>query len=157
MQYRPRQLYEKIGNKYVTAHDPYATEGLENGTWLVVVKPGSKSMRTLLRPKISELEAALNYLHEGLIDAIREASEMRPSSVFLSKKEQKAWKAFNKIMGEDKVRYFAEFASYDEIARKGCEYVKNIMLENKCNINKIKKKYGIKIKKTISAIMDLEV
>jgi len=150
------QLYVRKNNRYLPYNDPYALEGLTTGAWLIIVTKGCKSIKTTLKPKLAELDAALEYLHEGLCKAMYKANEMRPRSIVMSKKEQKAWKAFDKIMGKDKPNGF-EFASNSEIADKGCEYLRNIMLENKCDIKKIEKKYKIKPRKIINAISDLQL
>jgi hypothetical protein len=137
------QYYIKRGKKYYPVNDPKAYDGLDKGAWYVVVKNGCTSIRTAIEPKFKELDAALHYLHEGLVDAISDASKIRPTSVKLSEKEIKAWDAFEKIMGgkDNLPRYFAQYASYDEIARKGCEYLRKIMMENKMDIEQIKMKF----------------
>jgi len=135
------QYYVKKGKRYRPVNDPIAYEGLGKGAWLVVVEKGSTSIRRQLDTKLVDLDAALYYLREGLTKAIAKKSEMRPRSTPLSDKEKKAWKAFEKVMKGEKNSYFAEFASYNDIAEAGCEYIKKIMLENNCNVKKIKKKY----------------
>jgi len=151
------QYYVKKGKRYVPVNDPHAYEGLGKGIYLVSVRPGCTTIRTMLNPKFAELDAALDCLQEGLTKAIAKQSEMRPSSIPLTVREQKAWKAFDKIMGGQKVRYFATFASYSEIAESGATYVKKIMLENNCNVDKIKRKYGKKLRKLKNSIMELEI
>lgn len=151
------QYYVKKGKRYVPVNDPHAYEGLGKGIYLVAVRPGSTSIRTLLNPKFAELDAALDCLQEGLTKAIAKQSEMRPSSIPLTAREKKAWKAFDKIMGGEKTRLFAEFASYNEIAASGAAYIRKIMLENNCNIDKIKRKYGKKLRKLKNSIMELEI
>jgi len=147
------QLYTKKNGRYVAVNDPHAYDGLGRGTWLVVVKENGLSARNFVNPKIIELEAALHYLREGLCDAMYKASEMRPSSTVMSKNEKKAWKAFKKIVGKDMPRYF-QYDSIQSVVDKGCEYVKDVMAKNNCDVEEIKEKY--EVKKNINSIFGLE-
>ena len=151
-----QQYYIKKGNKYVPVNDLLAYDGLGKGSWLVVVKNGSTSIRTQLSPKLSELDAALRYLEDGLVTAIVKAGEMRPKKIKISEKEQKAWKAYKKIVGEDMPNYF-QFSSAQEISEKACNYIKKIMVENDMNIEKIKEKHEIKRKEIVNGIFNLEI
>ena len=150
-----RQLYEKVGKKFVPVNDPYAYDGLGKGSWLVIVKPGSKSIRTAIRPSFVELEASLRYLEDGLCEAMRKAGEMRSKTAQISLKEQKAWKVFMKTMEKDMPTLF-EYASYSEIAEAGCEYIRKIMTENNMDAKAIEKKYPLKIRST-NPILELEI
>jgi hypothetical protein len=84
---------------------------------------------------------------------IQKAGNMRPTSIKLSKKEQRAWKAFNKIVGKDKPNYF-QFASTHEMVNTAISKFRKIIIENNMDIKKIKKKYSIK-KVKIKNAMDL--
>ena len=149
------QYYIKRGKKYYPVNDPGAYDGLSKGAWLVTVNKGCTSIRTAIDIKNIKLEAALKYLEDELCNAISEASKMRPSSYPISDKERKAWKAFEKIMGKDMPKY-CEYPSNQEIANKGCQYLKKIMLENNCDIDTIKEKYEVK-KISRNSISDLEI
>lgn len=148
------QYYTKKNGKYIPAHDPIILDGLPNGSWLVVVEKGCTSCKRYIRPMLPELDAALHYLQEGLCKAMHKVSELRPHSTKMSKKERRAWDAYEKIMGKDMPSYFY-YPSLNEIAEKGCEYLKQIMLENNLDKDKIKEKY--EVKKVIDTILDLEV
>ena len=150
------QYYIKRGKKYIPFHDPYAYEGLSKGAWLVIVEESGKSIRTVINPKFIELDTALRYLEDGLCSAISAASKMRPNVTVMSKKEQRAWDAYRKIMGKDIPRYFS-FPSNHEIAEKGCDYIRKIMLDNNVDMAKIKEKYGVKKKEVKNSILGLEV
>lgn len=154
--YAKEQYYIKRGKKYFRVNDPGAYDGLGKGSWLVIVNDGCTSIRSVVNPKFIELDAALKYLEESLCDAMSKASEMRPMSIPISEKEQKAWKAFRTIVGKDMPRYF-EYKSLSEIANKGCEYIKKIMLENNMDLDKIKKKYEIKKKEVKNSIFGLGI
>ena len=149
------KFYIKRGSKYIPYNDPYAYDGLHNGTWLVVIDKGV-SCRSLIKPKCMELEAALHFLQEGLCRALSEKSKMRPKQVKMSKKEQKAWKIFEKTMGKDMPQYF-EYASFSEIADAGCDYLRKVILENKFDIVKISEKMQNVDIDSVNPIRDLEV
>lgn len=121
-------FYVKKGRRYIQVNDTYALDGLQMGTWLVVVKAGCTSCRPIDKPEYAKLDFALHELKEVMVKAMLEAAKLRPSVTKLSKKEQKAWKAYEEIMGKDKPSYF-HFASMEEIAREGCEAIKKIMIE----------------------------
>lgn len=140
------QFYVKRGKKYYPVNDPFAYDGLGEGAWLVTVDRGCQTIRTVLSPKFIELEAALRYLEDGLCNAMSEASKMRPRETPISEKEKKAWKVYEKTMGDDMPRYFCH-ASFWEVARKGCEYLKKIMEQYNCNVEKIKKDFEPKMTK----------
>jgi len=150
------KFYIKRGKKYIVYNDPYAYEGLSRGTWLVVVKEGGVSCRTLIKPKCMELEAALHFLHEGLCDAMHEESKMKPQSVLMSKKERKAWKAFEKTMGKDMPSAFM-YPSFSAIADNGCKYLRKVILDNGFDIKKISEKTQNIDTESINPIKDLEV
>lgn len=155
----PEQYYIKKDGKYIPSNDPYALDGLEEGSWMVVVKKNSTSIKSIKKPiksKLIELDSALHYLSEGLIESMHEASKMRPRATLLSKKEQKAWEAYKKIMGKDMPTYFY-YDSLHDIADRGCKYLRKVILENNCDVNKIKEKYEIKKREVNNSIEELEV
>ena len=155
LQFR-EQYYIKRGKRYFPVNDPGAYAGLGQGAWMVIVDKGCTSIRTAVNPKFIELDASLQYLEEGLCRAIAKASEMRPRSEPIGEKEQKAWKAFRTIMGEDIPRYF-QYASFSEISQKGCDYIRKIMLENNMDVVKIKEKYEIVKKECTNPILGLDI
>jgi len=123
-------------------------EELSKGTWLVVVEEGHTSA-TQIEPDFPELDAALYHVKEGMLKAMHEKSKMRPSSIPWSKKEIKAWDAYQKIMGKDMPTYF-QFPSLHDIAKAGCEVIRE-------KAKKEKKKYRNKPNKKVNPIMDLEI
>ena len=84
------QYYKKVNGEYIPANDSYALDGLEEGCWMVIVKPGSKSIRSLIRPEFKNLIAALRYLEDGLVSEMSKKSQMRPYATPMSPKEIKA-------------------------------------------------------------------
>jgi len=109
------EVYKKENGKFVPVNDPYAYDGLSEGAWLVIVEPGSKSIRKAVHPSFLKLEASLRYLEDGLCKAMSKAGELRPRTTRISEKEARAWKTFHDIMGDDMPTLF-EYASYSEIA-----------------------------------------
>jgi hypothetical protein len=148
------QYYIKKNGKYVPSNDPYALDGLGIGSWMVVVHKNGLSARSLIKPKLLEIEAAIFYLKEILREELSKASRMRPASAVMSKKEQKAWKAYRKIVGKDMPSYFQYDSIYD-VVEKACEKFSDIIIENKCNIDDIKDKY--EVKKHINSTSGMEV
>jgi len=100
-----------------------------DGAWLVI-KIGNSTSRRPIKPCFEELDAALNFLLEGMTKAMSKKSKLRPRSVRMSKKEIRAWKAYDKIMGKDKPQYF-EYASLYEIAEAGRDYVRKKIVAKK--------------------------
>ena len=148
------KFYKKKNGKYVPVNDPYALDGLTNGTWLVSINGGNTRMRTLLNPKYAELDAALDTLSEELTSELMKQSKMRSLSVKISEKERKAWDAFEKVMGKD-VPTYVGYKSMHDIARNSCDKIKKIIIENKYDVKKIKEKYNgrkIKVKNAISTL-----
>ena len=139
------QFYIKKNGKYVKYNDTHAYEGLGPGAWLVVVNEGCTSIRSVIDPKLIELDAALYYLREGLCVALSEASKMKPQSTPLTEKEKKAWAQYEKIMGDDMPKMFS-MSSFDEISHAGTEYVKKELLKHKMDVNGIKKEHNDKKK-----------
>jgi hypothetical protein len=95
-----QQLYKKVGKKYVQVNDPWASDGLREGWWLVGVRPGSTSIRQAVHPDKVALQAAALDLEEKLIDIIRKASEAKPSKRSLSPAEKRDWDRLIKDHGD---------------------------------------------------------
>ena len=94
-----RRLYKKVGKKFVPCTDPWATDGLREGWWLVGVKANSTSIRHAVYPARAELQAAAQEMEDNLIDIIRKATEGRPSKTWLTPAEKKDWDAMMKKHG----------------------------------------------------------
>jgi len=117
------KLYKKIYNDkgeecgYEQVNDPYALDGLSKGCWLVKVEPGSTSIRTCVEPSNASVDFAFWMMSDKLASIISDASEARAKSKGLTAREQKALKAFYKVMGEEKILYF-EYPAIQDIADK---------------------------------------
>jgi len=122
------QYYLKEGKRFIPANDPHALDGLNNGMWLVEVKEGSTACTTLKDAEYAKLDAALYEFKEALLSAMSKESQLKPKATKLSKKEQRAWKAYEDIMGKDMPQYFY-YSSLDAIAKAGCEVIRKRMIE----------------------------
>lgn len=104
---RPDEIYYvRRGRKYVQVNDPNAYMGLTEGAWMVIVRPGSTSIRWSIDPDHDAVDAALRDLEDVLCDALREAGKIRPMNQPISLKERKAWDVFTKTMGKDMPTFF---------------------------------------------------
>ena len=109
--------YQKIGKRYHAVSDLNAFDGLSNGNWLVVVDSGRNSARKCIEPDNAALEAAFCVAEEKLVKIISKACEARPKSTPLTPREQRAIKAYYKIMGKEKILMF-EYQSMYDMARE---------------------------------------
>lgn len=111
--------------------DPSAYEGLPEGAWLVIVKPGSTTARHLLKPAFADVEAALEVFADDAMKVMHKAGELRRSRIVtMSAKERKAWAAFKKTMGADMPTSF-EYASLQEIVRAGCDAIRDKVINHR--------------------------
>ena len=104
-------------------------ENLAKGHWLIRVAEGTKSYIPYhLDPKYADVEAALKELHQGIVDHLHKINEARPKTRPLTKKEQKAMKAYYDIMGKEKTLMF-ECISYYEFADRMVDYIREKKFE----------------------------
>ncbi len=67
-----RTLYEKRGRRYVPVAEMDAFGGMTEGTYLVVVRPGSGlSALRVVEPASAEVEAALHTARGAMVEAMR--------------------------------------------------------------------------------------
>lgn len=100
-------LYQKVGKRYHPVRDSHAYDGLGNGSWLVVVDEGCTSIRQSLTPDTAAVEVAFKITEERLVRILAKASEARFSEkIEMTPREQKAVKAYQKAIGEEKTLYF---------------------------------------------------
>jgi hypothetical protein len=122
-------LYRKVGRKYVPVSDTEAWEGLDNGTWLVMIEQGRRTARALLdtRKYSANLLAVLANLEDHLGTAIVEASRAEQPRQ-LTKLEQRAWRAWVDVLGEERPIMIPQPSAMD-IARRTIEALKNAIAE----------------------------
>lgn len=96
-------FYEKVGRRYkpVYQHDDSLMSAMPKGAHLVVVQPGLKTVKFNVSPSYASVVAAIMLHRSELVDILRNASEARPSSRPLSKREQKALAAWYAVAGKD--------------------------------------------------------
>lgn len=120
------QLYKKIGRRYQPVNDPGVLDGLEEGTWIVQVKPGSKSIKYLVEKDFTKVDSALLEFQDVLVDAIYQESTLRPLNIKLSDKEKKGWESYKKIVGDSARTMFGYQSCYD-IAAKAIQKFKSLV------------------------------
>lgn len=124
---KTQQLYKRKGNRYVPANDPYAHDGLREGSWFVKVSPGSVTIRAAIYPDHMEIQAALHDLEEQLVKLIGDAARARPWKAQLTPEEKKAWDRLMKVGGES--FNTLSYDSYQGIADTICGKVKERLVE----------------------------
>jgi hypothetical protein len=94
-------LYAKRGHRYYPVHDTEAFNGLPNGSWLVVVRNGCRSIRRAVDDEAAlERLAASVHLADRIAIAIVEHSRSEPAKRPLTAREKRAFKAWQDVMGE---------------------------------------------------------
>jgi hypothetical protein len=114
-------LYEKIGRRYHPVRDTAAYDGCGKGYWLVSVDKGCTSVRQCVNPDYAGFLAAASIAHDAMVDAARKASESVPRKRPLTPREQKAFAAYQEIMGEDSM--WLQSGSAWDIAQAGIDAV----------------------------------
>jgi len=95
--------YEKIGRRYmpVAEYDNDLLDSFPKGAHLVLCYPGGSSRRFNVEPNHAAMIAAGRVAEDGMCDAIRRASEMRPQRTPLTPGQLKAWQKLAKEFGDD--------------------------------------------------------
>ena len=123
-------LYEKVGRKYKAVHDTAAIDGLGNGSWLVTVQDGLTKVR---RPVDDEaglklLAANARFVSEWMTKALMESSAWKEGrGEKLSVLEQKAWKAYKAVAGQDCMVWMTKPSAADiadAVCKKIVEHIK---------------------------------
>ncbi len=113
--YHSYTLYEKVGKKYVAVEEHLNyIDYLREGDYLVRVRPGSRSLTIRQYPQHSVTkELCAIEKSEAIGNVVKEYLAMRPTQRKVTKKQQKAWKDFEKAMGND--RWLIKYASLGEL------------------------------------------
>lgn len=91
---------------------------LNEGTYLVIKRPGSTCVHYAIDPAFAPMIAAGKYAEDAIVSAIFDASELRVrKSEPLTPEQHKAWLAFRASLGDDTVAL--ERCSYSESAQAG--------------------------------------
>jgi hypothetical protein len=95
--------YEKIGRRYmpVAEYDNDLLDSFPKGAHLVLVYPGGQSRRFNVEPNHAAMIAAGRVAEDGMCDAIRRASEMRPQRTPITEGQRRAWRKLAREFGDD--------------------------------------------------------
>ena len=95
--------YEKIGRRYrpVAEYDSDLLDSFHKGSHLVLVYPGGQSRRFNVEPNHAAMIAAGRVAEDGMCDAIRRASEMRPQRTPITEGQRRAWRKLAREFGDD--------------------------------------------------------
>ena len=95
--------YEKKGRRYVpvSEYDSEYLDSFSKGTHIVMCYPGGQSRRYNIDPNYAAMIAAGRLAEDGICEAIRKASEMRPQRTPLTPGQKKAWEKLAKEFGDD--------------------------------------------------------
>jgi len=95
--------YEKIGRRYmpVAEYDNDLLDSFTKGAHLVLCYPGGSSRRFNVEPNHAALIAAGRVAEDGMCDAIRRASEMRPQRTPITEGQRRAWRRLAREFGDD--------------------------------------------------------
>jgi hypothetical protein len=118
-------LYYKQGRRYIPCHDTAAHDGLHDGKWLVIVERGCRTTRALLdtRQHSINLAAVLSEFEDQLAAVIMEASRGEVTRK-LTRREQRAWRAWAEVLGEDACITITRPSAVD-IAHRAIEAIKD--------------------------------
>ena len=95
--------YEKCGRRYrpVLENDNEFHAAMPQGNHLIMCYPGGRSTRYNVDPALAPMIAAGRVAEDRMCDAMRKASEMRPSRTPITPGQQRAWKKLAKEFGDE--------------------------------------------------------
>lgn len=96
-----KQLYKKVGKKYVPVSMYDELESLPEGWWLVKVTPGCRSMKACMYPDNAELEAAMKDAQDKIVDILNKATQARPRVKPITPEFKRAWERMVKKFGSE--------------------------------------------------------
>ena len=95
-------LYEKRGKRYIPVADDRTWDNWPHGFHIVYTPDsGGRSIRFRIDPDKASYYAAIREKEDALCDEILECFKMRPAKNELTPAQIKAWRAFEKAMGND--------------------------------------------------------
>ena len=114
-----KTYYEKRGRRYVpVAENDYDMfDALPKGSHLVMCYPGGQSKRYIINPAYAPMIAAGRVAEFAMTDALRKASEVRPTHAPITQEQKDAWEHLIKVFGED-ARSLSRASAHD-IAEAG--------------------------------------
>jgi hypothetical protein len=110
-------FYEKVGRRYkpVYEYDQVLMDAMPKGAHLVCVYPGGRSTRYSINIAYAPMIAAGRVAEDKISEVIRKATDLRPRTKPITKKQKEAWENLVKEFGED--ARMLEWPS----AREACE------------------------------------
>ena len=95
--------YEKKGRRDVpvSEYDSEYLDSFSKGTHIVMCYPGGQSRRYNIDPNYAAMIAAGRLAEDGICEAMRKASEMRPQRTPLTPGQIKAWQKLAKEFGDE--------------------------------------------------------
>lgn len=95
--------YVKRGRRYVPVaqYDDGLLSALPEGSHLVTVTPGCRSIVCRIDPAGAAVEAVLEMHKNELCRVLLKASEVRPRRAALTKAQAEAWRKLQEAFGED--------------------------------------------------------
>lgn len=96
-------FYKKQGRRYVPVYEynQELMDAMPKGHHLVSVYPGGRSGRYNIDPAYAPLIAAGRIAEDIISEAIRNASDLRPSRAMLTEGQLTAWRKLAEEFGED--------------------------------------------------------
>ena len=98
-----KTFYEKVGRRYkpVSEYDHDLIDSFPKGSHLVQCYPGGKLTRFNIDPAYAPMIAAGRVAEDAIADALRAASDLRPSRKELTESQRAAWKKLSEELGEE--------------------------------------------------------
>lgn len=94
--------YKKRGRRYVPVaeYDSYVIDSFPAGTHLVQCYPGGQLRKFNIDPAYAPMIAAGRVAEEAICDALRQASDLRPTKTELTPGQLAAWQQLKKELGD---------------------------------------------------------
>jgi hypothetical protein len=106
--------YEKIGKRYVPVRvfDSNFTESYPPGDHLIHCSLVGKSYIYNIDPDFAGLIAASQTAKQSMIDAMSEASRLRPATLPVTQEQQDAWDNLIRVFGRDNFYLYGESLTF---------------------------------------------
>lgn len=114
-------FYKKQGRRYIPVRqfDEEFRNSMPEGSHLLIVRPGSQSIRFNIEPALAPLIAAASTAEDAMSRAVYNAMELRPQPLKLTATQQKLVAELTASMNSCDARWLRSSSS--DIARAGLE------------------------------------